>query len=81
MSYEYNIMVDDLMGELLAVNSMGLLTNGALSLAAAVFTALALYTLASSRGIRKAWMAWIPVVNVWILGSYPTSPVMSSEGR
>lgn len=34
-----------------------------------VLSAFALYTLASRRGIRKAWLSWVPVLNVWILGS------------
>lgn len=34
-----------------------------------VFTALSLYTMASHRGIHSPWLAWIPVVNLWILGS------------
>ena len=34
-----------------------------------VFTALALYTIATRRGIRRAWMAWVPVLDSWILGS------------
>lgn len=34
-----------------------------------VLTALALYTIANRRGIRKPWLAWIPVANMWILGS------------
>ena len=34
-----------------------------------VLSALALYTVASRRGIRKAWLSWIPVLNVWIMGS------------
>lgn len=34
-----------------------------------VLTALGLYTIASRRGIRKPWLAWIPVINLWILGS------------
>lgn len=40
-----------------------------LSILSYVLTALALYTLASRRGIRKPWLAWIPVVSVWTLGS------------
>jgi len=39
------------------------------SLAAYVLTAWSLYTIASRREIRKPWLAWIPVANVWILGS------------
>ena len=34
-----------------------------------VFSALALYTIAKRRGLNHAWLSWIPVANVWILGS------------
>ena len=40
-----------------------------LAIAAYVLQAWALYTIAERRGIDKAWLAWVPVVNVWILGS------------
>ena len=40
-----------------------------LSIAAYVLTALALYTLAQRRGLNHPWLAWIPVVNCWVLGS------------
>lgn len=49
-----------------------LLTNGFSSLwgiASYVLTALALYTLAQRRGIKNAWLSWVPVVNCWIVGS------------
>lgn len=45
------------------------LFSGLLSLASYVLTALALYTIAQRRGIHKPWLAWIPVVNCWLLGS------------
>ena len=51
---------------------MGLLSNFwsvGLSIAAYVLTGLALYTLAKRRGIQKAWLSWVPVLNCWILGS------------
>ena len=34
-----------------------------------VFRAVGLQTVAKRRGIRHSWLAWIPVVNLWILGS------------
>lgn len=40
-----------------------------MAVAAYVLTALALYTIAQRRGIDKPWLAWVPVANVWILGS------------
>ena len=49
-----------------------LLTNGfssLLGIATYVLTALALYTLAQRRGIKNAWLSWVPVINCWIIGS------------
>lgn len=40
-----------------------------LAIASYVLTAMALHTLANRRGIQKAWLSWVPVLNVWILGS------------
>lgn len=34
-----------------------------------VLTALSLYTIAQRRGLSWPWLAWIPVVSSWILGS------------
>ena len=40
-----------------------------LGIAAYVLTAISLYSIAKRRGIAHPWMAWVPVVNVWVLGS------------
>lgn len=42
---------------------------GGLGVLVFILQALALYTIAQRRGIKKPWLAWIPLVNVWILGS------------
>ena len=34
-----------------------------------VLSSMALYTLATRRGLSKAWLSWVPVLNVWIIGS------------
>lgn len=68
-SYSYQIPFEDMMEGFAAVGSVNFGISSLLGLAAYIFTALALYTIADRRGIRKAWLAWIPVVNVWILGS------------
>lgn len=49
-------------------SGIGLFGNS-LGIIAYVLEALALYTIAKRRGIKNPWMAWIPLVNVWILGS------------
>ena len=43
--------------------------SGMLGIAAYVLSSLALYTLATRRGISNPWLSWVPVGNVWILGS------------
>ena len=40
-----------------------------LGIATYVLSSMALYTLATRRGIDKAWLSWVPVLNVWIIGS------------
>lgn len=34
-----------------------------------ILQALGFYTIANRRGIHHPWMAWLPVANMWILGS------------
>lgn len=41
----------------------------AVAVAAYVFNSIGIYTIANRRGIRNAWLAWIPVANCWIVGS------------
>jgi len=69
MSYSYSYAYTDGFEEMLAVNGISAVFSGIIHLAVFVFTALALYTIAKNRGIRNSWLAWIPVANVWILGS------------
>ena len=50
----------------------GLIANSfssLLSIAVYVLTAFSMYTIAKRRGIKNAWLSWIPVVNCWIIGS------------
>lgn len=43
--------------------------SGLFGIAAYVLTAVAIYTISRRRGLRKPWLAWVPVVNCWLLGS------------
>ena len=65
MSYEQMYMMEDVLENVLSTSSIGTMV----AVASYVFTALALYTIAQRREIKKAWLAWVPVLNVWILGS------------
>lgn len=63
--YEYGYMFEEFLDNLPNVSGFG----STLSLISYVFTAFAIYTIARRREIKKAWLAWVPVLNVWILGS------------
>ena len=43
--------------------------SGLFALASYVLTALAIYTLSCRRGLKHPWLAWVPVINCWLLGS------------
>ena len=68
-----NFYPDPYMMEELAFAAMGILTSSVpsmlLGIASYVLTSMALYALAARRGIGKAWLSWVPVLNVWIIGS------------
>ena len=65
MNYDTMYMLEDMVDN--AASASGF--SSLLGIAAYVFSALAIYTIAQRREIKKAWMAWVPLLNVWILGS------------
>lgn len=70
MTYGYlNDSLDTLTGVLSGFFGILRVPYTLLGIAGYVLTALALYTISQRRGIHKPWLAWIPVVNCWLLGS------------
>ena len=64
MAYELEELIDSFGGFALVNNLYSLA-----GLVAWVLGAIALYSMAKRRGINHAWLSWIPVGNLWILGS------------
>ena len=60
--------IEAVLGVIGSVLGAGVLPSG-IGIAAYVLTALSYYTIAQRRGIKHAWMSWVPVLNLWILGS------------
>ena len=58
---------------LLAVLAVGILTY--------VFRSIGLYTIAKRRGIRNPWMAWVPLLHVWTIGSISDQYQYVVKGR
>lgn len=46
-----------------------------------VFQSIGLYTIADRRGIRHAWLAWLPVGNLWLLGSISDQYQYIAKGK
>ena len=67
--YEFSYILEDAIESGMISALFSGIPSSLLSIAAYVLTALALYTLAQRRGLNRPWLAWIPVVNCWLLGS------------
>ena len=67
--YEYSYVIEEVLDTGVLSALISGIPSGMFGIAAYVLTALALYTLAQRRGLNRPWLAWIPVVNCWILGS------------
>jgi len=65
--YQFAYAVEE--GLALIPGLLSMIPSGAIHIAAYILTSLALYTLASRRGLNHPWLSWVPVANVWIIGS------------
>ena len=43
--------------------------TGLFGIAAYILTSIGIYTISCRRGLNRPWLAWIPVINCWLLGS------------
>lgn len=68
-------------GVFMAVYILVMLLSSALSLVVYVLHSLSLYTIAQRRGIRHGWLAWIPVGNLWLLGSISDQYQYVAKGK
>lgn len=51
------------------------------SVASYVLHSMGLYTIAERRGLRHKWLAWLPVGNVWLLGSVSDQYQYVAKGK
>lgn len=66
---------------ILAVWALFLLLTVAYSVLVYVLQSLGMYTISKRRGIRHPWLSWIPVGNVWILGSISDQYQYVAKGK
>ena len=65
--YQYSYAIEE--GLALIPGLLSMIPSGAIHIAAYILTSLALYTMATRRGINHPWLSWVPVLNIWIIGS------------
>lgn len=70
-----------IVGVFVAIYLIILLLTAVFSVACYIFQSLGLYTLANRRGIHNPWLAWLPVGNLWILGSVSDQYQYVAKGR
>lgn len=60
---------------------LSMLFSFGLSIAVYVFRSLGVYTIAKRRALKNPWMAWVPVVDYWLLGSISDQYQYVVKGR
>lgn len=58
-----------ILGAFVVIYGLVLLFAAVWSVAVYILHSLSLYTIAGRRGIRHNWLAWLPLGNLWIMGS------------
>ena len=68
-------------GIFLAVYLLLMFFAMAFSIVCYILQSYGFYTIASRRGIRNSWLAWVPVGNVWVLGSISDQYQYVAKGK
>lgn len=68
-------------GVFAAIYLLVVLFSFAVTVATYILHSFGLYTLAQRRGIRNGWLAWVPLGNLWILGSISDQFQYLTKGR
>ena len=61
--------IEEVLGEGFTLGMYLRLPYMLIGIATYVFSSLGLFTIAQRRGIHHAWLSWIPVGNLWVLGA------------
>lgn len=69
------------LGVFLVIYVLVILFSLAWSMAAYALHSFGLYTIASRRGIHHSWLAWVPVGNLWLLGSISDQYQYVTKGK
>ena len=74
-------MMENAAATILAVYFLIMLVTSIWSIVMYVFHIVGMYTIAKRRMIHNPWLAWIPVANLWILGSISDQYQYMAKGK
>lgn len=78
---EMDSEIAGVLGVVLAVYLVFILLLLIFSIVSYILTSVGMYTIAKRRGIQNPWLAWLPLGNVWILGSIADQYQYVVKGR
>lgn len=73
--------VSSIFSFILVFYGLALLIMLGMSITVYVLQSYSLYRIAKRRGIKKAWLAWLPLGNLWILGSISDQYQYVTQGK
>lgn len=73
--------MEEVMSSLFALGGLVNTFSFGFTIAMYVLSAWGMYTIANRRGIHRPWLAWIPVANMWILGSISDQYQLSVKNK
>lgn len=81
MYSDVDIVGGGILGAVVAVYLLMIFAALTFSVACYVFQSLGTYTIAGRRGIKNAWLTWLPIGNLWILGSISDQYQYVAKGK
>ena len=81
MSYDFSYQAESGIAAFMAVYLIICLLSIGFGIASYVLSSLGTYTIAKRRELKNPWMAWVPMLNLWILGSISDQYRYVTQGK
>lgn len=81
MSYDFEYQMESGIAVVMAVYLIIWLLSIGLSIVSYVLNSLGMYTIAKRRELKNPWMAWVPLLDMWILGSISDQYRYVTQGK
>ena len=80
-SYHYSMDAQENLISLIVYIVCSLLLGGGTGIVTYIFRSLGVYTLSKRRGLKRPWMAWVPVADSYLMGTVSDQYQYVVKGR